>query len=74
MELCQIWSPTNKKRIGCRHYKSRGQRQTVRSAWTTAQYCDVLLLIVDIHRQVPHRNAPCTLTLHVLCRTWAHGP
>lgn len=27
----------------------------VRSAWATADKCDVLLLLVDAHRQVTHR-------------------
>ena len=40
--------------VSRRHYKNPKHERRVKSAWSVAADCDLLLFIVDAHRQVRH--------------------
>lgn len=48
---CQLYTP-HRTRALCRQLRGAGHETRVMSAWGTASSCDMMLFIVDAHRQV----------------------
>jgi GTP-binding protein Era len=49
---CQVVIYDTAGVVDSRHYRSQRHEGRVRSAWRTAASCDLLIFLVDAHRQV----------------------